>query len=286
MKEFVEGAITTNGLTLHYWRSNLPQPASSGGLLSRSRPHLTLVLLHGLTENARCWARVAAALRSEYNIVIPDSRGHGLSEAPETGYGIEDRAIDLAGLIETLELDRPVLIGYSLGAETAVGTAANYPNLVRAVVLEDPPWPGRFYGSTPEERVERSAKWREDLIAMRNTPRRELIQQAREQHPEWCEEEIEPWSEAKKQVSPNITNVVFDPRRRWSDYVRESSCPILLITGDPAKGAIVSEQTANEASLFMQDGRVVNIPTAGHSIHREQLDEYLKAVRGFLRHLK
>jgi pimeloyl-ACP methyl ester carboxylesterase len=285
MKEFVEGAITTNGLTLHYWRSSLPQQTSTG-LLSRNRTRLTLVLLHGLTENGRCWTRVAEALRGEYNIVIPESRGHGLSEAPEMGYGIEDRAIDLAGLIETLELDRPVLIGYSLGAETAVGTAANYPHLVRAVVVEDPPWPGRFYGSTPEERAERAAKWREDIIAMRNTTRKELIQQAREQHPDWIDEELEPWAEAKKQVSPNISSVIFAPRRRWSDYVRETECPILLVTGDPAKGATVSEQTTREASLFMQNGRVANIPGAGHSIHREQLDEYLKALRSFLKQIR
>jgi N-formylmaleamate deformylase len=281
MKEFVEGAVTANGVNLHYWRSSMPAQASSG-LLSRIKPRLTLILLHGQMENGRCWVRVAETLRPFYDLVVPDSRGHGMSEAPESGYGIEDRAGDIAGIIQSLELDRPVLVGYSLGAETAIGTAAIYPNLVRAVVLEDPPWPGRFYGSTPEERTERAAKWREEVVEMRKKNRKDLLTQVHEQHPDWVDEELEPWVEAKKQINPNITNIIFAPRRRWSDYVRETECPILLITADPARGATVSEQTVKEASIFMKNGRVVNIPGAGHSIHREQLDAYIKALRNFL----
>ncbi|MBE0695487.1 MAG: alpha/beta hydrolase, partial [Anaerolineaceae bacterium] len=192
MKEFAEGAITTNGVNLHYWRSSLPALPSTG-LLSRTKPRQTLILLHGLMENGRCWVRVAETLRPNYDLVIPDSRGHGLSEAPETGYGIEDRAGDIAGIIQSLEIDRPVLVGYSLGAETAIGTAALYPDLVRGVVLEDPPWPGRFYGSTIEERTERAAKWREEVIEMKKKNRKDLLTQVREQHPDWIEEELEPW---------------------------------------------------------------------------------------------
>lgn len=281
MKGFVEGAVTTNGVTIHYWRCSNPVQTSSG-LLSRNKPRHTLILMHGLTENGRCWHRVAEALCPYYDLVIPDCRGHGLSEAPETGYGIEDRASDIAGMITSLELDRPVLVGYSLGAETAVGVGSIYPHLIRALVLEEPPWPGRFYGSTIEERAERAAKWREDLIEQKKKSRKELIEIAHEQHPDWIDDELEPWAEAKKQVSPNIANIVFAPRRRWSDYLREVDCQILLITSDPAKGAIVSEQTVKEAAVFWKNGRSINIPGAGHSIHREQLEAYIKAVRTFI----
>jgi N-formylmaleamate deformylase len=281
MKEFQEGAILANGITLHYWRSSMPAQVNTG-FLSRSRPRLTLVLLHGQMENGRCWSRVAEALRPHYDLIIPDSRGHGLSEAPEHGYGIEDRAHDTGLMIQALSVDRPVLVGYALGAETAVGTASIYPELVRAVVLEDPPWPGRFYGSSAEERSERAVRWRQEVSELKHKSSKELLEMVRLQHPEWAEEELAPWVEAKKQVNPNITNIIFAPRRRWSDYLRETECPTLLITGDPSRGATVSELTTKEASIFMRNGRVVNIPDAGHSIHREQLDAYLKAVRSFL----
>lgn len=281
MKGFVEGAVTTNGVTLHYWRCNNPVKPKTG-FLSKPKPRHTLILLHGLTENGRCWSRVAESLFPFFDLVIPDCRGHGLSEAPETGYGIEDRAGDVAGIVNELDLNRPIIVGFSLGAETAVGVGSIYPHLVRAVILEEPTWPGRFYGSTSEEREERALKWREELIEQKKKSRKALYELAREQHPDWAEDELEPWAEAKKQVSPNISNIVFAPRRRWSDYLRGVECPILLITSDPAKGAIVSEQTVKEASAYWKDGRSVNIPGAGHSIHREQLDAYLKAVRTFI----
>ncbi len=252
-------------------RLSLAQQAASGSHAA-PRPN----------GNGRCWTRVADALHPYYEIVVPDSRGHGLSEAPEFGYGVEDRAGDVAGIIQALGLNQPVLIGHALGAETAVGTAALYPELVRAIVLEDPPWPGRFYGSSAEEREERAASWRSEVVELKKKSSEELLEMAQSQHPNWIAEELEPWVEARKQVDPRIANLVIAPRRRWSDYLCQANCPILLITGGPSLGATVSEKTVKEARLFMSDGRVVNIPGAGHSIHREQLEAYIKAVRKFL----
>jgi pimeloyl-ACP methyl ester carboxylesterase len=243
---------------------------------------MSIILLHGVTDNGMCWIRVADALSKDYDLILPDSRGHGFSDAPEMGYGVDDRSADVAGLIQVLNLDRPVIIGHSMGAETAIGIASTYPDLIRAVILEDPPWPGRFWGSTPEERSDRAAQWGEDIRKQKNVGVDELIQQARQQHPDWPEEELKPWAESKQQVSPFIANMVLAPRRRWSDYVRQAQCPILLITADPERGAIVNAQTVQEAGMFWKNGRTAHIPGAGHCIHREQFDHYMRAVRDFL----
>ena len=90
---------------------------------------------------------------------------------------------DVAGLIEALKLDRPVLMGHSMGAETAIGAASIFPDLVRAVILEDPPWPGRFWGSTPEERSDRAAQWGEDIRKQKTLSIEELVAQARQPAP-------------------------------------------------------------------------------------------------------
>ena len=282
MSDFVEGSIQTNGINLHFYRIDAPVKKS---LLGRTRPTTTIILLHGVTDSGECWKRTAQALCHDYNLVMPDSRGHGLSDAPENGYGVEDRAADVAGLIQALAIERPVLLGHSMGAETAIGTAALFPQLLRGVILEDPPWPGRFWGSTLEERAERAAQWREDLLQQKSWTIQELISDAHEQHPTWHKDELDPWAGAKQLVSPNITNVVFAPRRRWSDYVRQAECPILLITGDPEHGALVTSSTAQEAALFWKNGRTVNIPNAGHNIHREQFEPFMHAVKEFLTHL-
>jgi len=281
MSERVEGSALANGIQIHYSRFT-PQPRKTSHIRGRNRPPLSIVLLHGVTDNGMCWIRVADALCKDYDLILPDSRGHGFTDSPEMGYGVDDRATDVSGLIQALSLDRPVLLGHSMGAETAIGTAALFPDLVRAVILEDPPWPGRFWGSTPEERADRAAQWGEDIRKQKALSTDELVAQARSQHPDWAEEELLSWAESKQQASPFVANMVHAPRRRWSDYLRQAQCPILLITADPERGAIVNAQTVQEAALFWKNGRIVNIPNAGHSIHREQFDPYMRAVRDFL----
>ncbi len=281
MSERVEGSALANGIQIHYSRMT-PPPRRTSPIRVRTRPPMSIILLHGVTDNGLCWIRVADALSKDYDLILPDSRGHGFSDAPEMGYGVDDRAADVAGLIQVLNLDRPVLIGHSMGAETAIGVASTYPDLIRAVILEDPPWPGRFWGSTPEERSDRAAQWGEDIRKQKAIGVEELIAQARQQHPDWPEEELSPWAESKQQVSPFIANMVLAPRRRWSDYVRQAQCPMLLITADPERGAIVNAQTVQEAGMFWKNGRTVHIPGAGHCIHREQFDPYMRAVRDFL----
>jgi pimeloyl-ACP methyl ester carboxylesterase len=277
--EFWEDNVFANGVNLHYHRATPPVKKS---LLGRSRPTLTVILLHGVTDNGMCWIRVANALYKDYDVIMPDSRGHGLSDAPETGYGVDDRAADVAGLIDQLNLDRPVLFGHSMGAETAIGTAALFPEKIRGVILEDPPWPGRFWGSTPEEKAERVALMRDEILQNAQKSVQDLTAQAHTENPLWHADELAPWAESKQQVSPSIATRVLAPRRRWSDYVRQAQCPILLITGDPDRGSLVTPATAEEAAQYWKNGRVVHVPNAGHSIHRDQFDPVVQAARDFL----
>src|SRR5512146_1408154 len=209
MSERVEGSALAKGIQIHYSRYT-PKPRKMLSLrVHGNRSPLSIVCLHGVTENGLCWERFAEALCQDYDIVLPDSRGHGFSDAPEIGYGVDDRAADVADLIRDLNLDRPVLIGHAMGAETAIGTASIYPDLVRAVVLEDPPWPGRFWGSTPEERADRARQWSADILRQKGLSKEELVEIVRKQHPDWDEEEFNAWAESKQQVSPYVANMVL-----------------------------------------------------------------------------
>lgn len=270
MHQLTNDFVEVTGIRLHYYRAG-----------RTDRP--SLILLHGVTDSGKCWSRVAEELIDSYDVIMPDARGHGRSDAPNIGYGEEDRAADVAGLIRALGLDRPVLIGHSMGAATAISTAALFPDLIRAVILEDPPWPGRSYGATPEEREARMHQWKADIEQMQKKSIGELMTEQREQYPHWSEEELNPWAESKQQVSPNIATLMTAPRRRWSDYLRQANCPLLLIVGDVSLSAIVSPATIKEAKLFWQNGRAYHIPNAGHNIHRDQFDPYIKVVRAYLR---
>jgi len=82
MTEWVEGAVIANGVRLHYHRTGGDKPA--------------LVIAHGVTDTGMTWSRVARALEQDYDVIMYDRRGHGLSGKPETGYTWQVDADDLA----------------------------------------------------------------------------------------------------------------------------------------------------------------------------------------------
>jgi len=263
---WLEGDLLANGIRLHFTRnacSTLPP----------------LVLLHGSSDSGACWVSVARALANDYDLIMPDARGHGLSEAPQWGYEADTMAEDVAGLIRTLGLVRPYLMGHSMGAATAAACAAAHPDLVSALVLCDPPWWDEEPPAPTEEQYRERARQVEQMRAMSIE---ELKAMARAEHPDWPEVELGPWAESKQQHSPYHMVPPRWPRPSFRELVIKIQCPVLLITADPERGALVTPEVAAEAASLWREGRVVHIPGAGHSIRREQFAPYIEAVRAFL----
>lgn len=276
MSALISADILTNDITLHYYRTErTPQ----------TRPWPSLVLLHGITDSGLCWPRVVNALADEYDMILPDARGHGLSDKPATGYAPQDHAADVAGLIRGLGVERPVLIGHSMGAGVAATVAARYPDLVGGVILEDPPWRADADEGTSQEQAARAAEWRKEILDRQAMPSEELIAQRKREQPKWAAEEFDGWIIAKQQVSPEVTQYITAPRIPWREIAPAIACPALLITADVAEGAIVTPAVAAEAARLMPRVRTMYIAGAGHNIRREQFAAYMAAVREFLTQL-
>jgi pimeloyl-ACP methyl ester carboxylesterase len=100
----------------------------------------TIVLLPGLTANATFFAGlVEAGLAPALHVVAVDLRGRGRSDKPDTGYGMDDHAADIVGVLDDLEIERAILGGHSFGGLLTYYLAANVPDRVdRCVVLDAP----------------------------------------------------------------------------------------------------------------------------------------------------
>ncbi len=96
-----------------------------------------IVCIHGLTANAFCFQSYADELATDHRVIAYDLRGRGDSDKLEEGYSIPIHAADLSALIEELELERPILIGHSLGALIGLYFAAHYPDKLSKLVLVD-----------------------------------------------------------------------------------------------------------------------------------------------------
>jgi lipase len=96
-----------------------------------------VLAVHGITANAVCWRAVARALPEDWTLYAVDLRGRGHSAALPGPYGFDQHGADLEGAVRALGLDRPVLVGHSLGAYIALLAADAYPEIFGRLVLVD-----------------------------------------------------------------------------------------------------------------------------------------------------
>jgi pimeloyl-ACP methyl ester carboxylesterase len=132
--EPASGWIDRDGIRLHYleW--------APGGAAAEP----AVLLLHGLSSNARYWERVARHLGGR-RLVALDQRGHGLTgRAPNSpplpeGYAMEALLDDAAFAISKLDLEKPVVVGHSWGATVALELVGTRPKLASGLVFIDGP---------------------------------------------------------------------------------------------------------------------------------------------------
>lgn len=269
MLAWKSGEVKANGLTLRYYRTGVDGPP--------------VVLAHGITDSGLCWPRLAAALADEYQVITYDARGHGRSESPSGPYTRNDQANDLAELVKALRLEKPYIVGHSMGADTTAVALARHPGLATAIVLEDPPW----RDEEPEEPRPLEG-FRQRLRVYRSMTREELVAYGKARNPDWDDAEWEPWVDAKFAVSPAMLDCLQWSPSPWREICPQITCPTLLVMADAGDrpdglGGIVTEAVAAEAMALMPDVRVARIQGVGHNIRREAFDAYLAAVRAFLR---
>ncbi|MCE5208196.1 MAG: alpha/beta hydrolase [Chloroflexi bacterium] len=269
MARLYYGHVITNGVKLHYYRTGDEKPS--------------VIFLHGISDNGLCWSRLALRLEPFYDVIMVDARGHGFSEATETGYTPEDRAADVAGLIEALHLEKPSIAGHSMGAETAVMVAAMYPKMAGCLLLEDPPFWHQAHKETPEARAQRRDHFRQQITEWRVKSLDELIQIGKQMYPNWDETDLFQWGKSKQQVNPVVFDGIESERLSWREYARQVKCPVLLITGDPLLGAIITQEVTDELKKMWKKPEIVHIEHAGHNIRRDQFELYHETVKKFLR---
>lgn len=124
-------AVAADGVQLHFYDS-----ASQSSVLP------ILLMLHALLGNSGGLQPAALHFTDEYRVILPDARGHGGSDLYLTGaFTLDNMVSDAVAIIRMVSPSSPVvLIGQSMGASVAARVAKDFPELVTALVLENPPW--------------------------------------------------------------------------------------------------------------------------------------------------
>ena len=261
MTNWMTGVCEANGINIHYLRTGGTKPP--------------LVLLHGLTGSGACWSPLARALEGEYDVVMPDARGHGNSSTPLDGYRYEDHASDVVALIQGLGVTAPVLLGHSMGGMTAAVLASQLGTAIRGVILADP-----TFLSLQRQREVHESDVVEQHRRLLSSDKGDVIAQARARHAHRSAEIIELVIEARLKTRMSAWDVLAPPNPEYRQLVSTICVPILLVIGD---APVVSYETARGLQNLNPRLRVEQIQDAGHGLPYDQPERFEAVVRSFLR---
>ena len=259
MTSWSTGVCEANSVAIHYLRTGGAKPP--------------VVLLHGLTGSGACWTPVARALERDFDVIMPDARGHGSSSAPHHGYHYDDLASDVVGLIRGLELSRPVLLGHSMGGLTAAVVASRGGGIIGSLVLVDP-----TFLSPERQRDVRDSDVADQHRRLLGLPRSDLVAQARARHPGRSLEIVELQAEARLHTRMAAFDVLTPPNPEYRALVRAIDVPTLLVIGDDP---VVTLEIATELRRENSRVRIEQIPNAGHGVPFDQPERLADVIRDY-----
>ena len=271
-----------------------PQPSEGDYPMVLSRtivdrapnPKGTIVAFHGVSDNGASLADIGARWGEQWRVVLVDTLGHGLSPrfSPQQLQAPFQSALQAAAETVRVEASQSiggqvVLFGHSMGGAIAAGVARDHPQLVRAVVLEDPalltPTQEATYKNNAGESVgglEQISRDQSDAIA--NLARQQAYRN-------WPLSEYGPWAQAKTQVDRDFiaTGVVGLAGR---EIIKELQVPTLVLTGDGPDvllGQAGLEKLATYANPHLHTALISG---ATHCVRRDKSEKFQQAVNSFL----
>lgn len=251
----------------------------------RSDGEPACLFVHGMTGHLAAWSDIREPIRNGSRAVAVDLRGHGRSGRAPGAYRLIDYARDLASLIDSLDLAPVNVISHSLGALVTLQLAAVSPELVRLIVLEDPP----IFAQRIVEEIEpeRREQWKEAaMFAGSGLSFDEMAEQIRASVPDATEEEIRSYARARFETDSDVMQHAYDLRVADSseieDALRAVRCPTLLLRGNFELGGWIPEDDGVRAQELIPDCTLEAWEDTGHLLHDDHPERFVEQVRAFV----
>lgn len=242
-----------------------------------------LVLLHGGGSRWQTWLPVIPSLIPRWHVLAVDQRGHGESSRTPGRYAIADYAEDTAEFLEKVAGRPSILVGHSMGGMIALTVASTWPQIVRALVLEDTP----LYVATepPEEPVRKAAKEMRDILGTARSAD-DLMPILALRNPEMEPAVVRDLAATLIRVDPGLFTSNAEGKPPWDcdlDALLDNvNCPVLVIEADPSRSPWSRDGDWTRASKHLKTARRLRLSGVSHEIHRIDQSRFSSMVGEFL----
>lgn len=256
-----------------------------------------LILVHGTRDHARSWDWIARALRDDYHVYALDLRGHGNSAwAPGALYSIPEHIFDLTVFADIIGSYPVRLIGHSLGAIVSLYYSGTYPEKVAKLVAIEGVGVGPL-GLPPKPAPDRMLTWIEKTRTVEQHSSRSYpnfaaaVARMREANPFLTEEVAEHltlhgtnWNADGSLVwkFDNYTRVIHPFGLDLTEAVQllgRIACPALLFWG---RQSFARDPDGDPQAAAIRKKTIVKVDQAGHWLHHDQLELFLRETKHFL----
>lgn len=245
-----------------------------------------VILIHGSMSDYREWSEQMEALAKHYRVIAYSRRYHWPNSPPgkDGDASVPRQTEDLAAIIKSLGLGPATLVGHSYGGTIAVFFALQHPELVRGLVLLEPPVPGALGDTAESEAVVKERQ------AVRDEMRQALASGDAERVVKTYLARVAPGEydnaspEARKIYLANFPAFRLDfesPRPNLNcEDIQRVAAPALVLTG--GRSAIGLQQVAAGVAHCLKSGSFLKLPQATHHMQLDHPQQVNEAVLAFL----
>ena len=247
-----------------------------------------ILFLHGGGLNAHTWDCVAVMLRERYRCIALDQRGHGDSEwSPVVDYRFAAHVADIEGFIGSMGLERPILVGQSMGGLNSITYATRHSDQMRGMVIVDvaPEVSSsaaeriRAFTSTPE--LDSPEAFLE--LAVKFNPLRDPAVLRRSLYYNLRETPSGKWTfkHDQRRRSDDAMRSFTEARVRLASELSSIRSPTLVVRG--ALSDVLTDASAEKFARSLPNGRWVRVEKSGHNVQGDNPRALLDAMLAFFR---
>jgi len=241
---------------------------------------IPVIFLPGITSYSLSFKKILNLMPNHYYSLSMDVRGRGLSDAPQTGYRLNDYVDDLLNVVNAV-IDHPVspiLVGHSMGARIAAAFGSRYPSLISGMVLIDPPVNG------PGQR-EIYANQLSMFLQQKEAVDQGKIEVFRSYYPSFNEEQL---TERIEEYRNNNLNAIIESYQSlllepFQVHMKMLTTPALLLAAE--HGDTIRESELEVLKMINPSMQVERVKGVGHMIYKDAPEQTADSIITFIEKL-